>query len=842
MSDEFSTTESDWQGVVDEPTAGGKDIISGAGIYNAFKDVSLGFNSVACFQGTGIASDYSWLKDVNIPAGCAVKNIGSIPVSLYEVKELSADPYVVLQPGNAKIVDVDIVAIRNYGSAGNFCILAYKDAYLGVINGGVECLNYKGETGTGYGWLRAIDIPSGSYVRNNGNGGISLYATKDNSSDYYVLKGHSEGIVPFDVTWIHGYSSTNLEYSLFVYKDAVGQNKVNEISLEVDNKIESNSKNIFNINSDGILVNKGILYSTGQITNNQYCSISDYIPVKANTAYHLSKNGDDLVVPSGWAIEFCDIYKNRISIIDSSKDFTTPNNCTYLRFTWQKSYTEIMLNKGSERGVYVPYNPLYGHVSDLAYISPQVSGVARYKGKTGTGYGYIMEVDIPAGSVLINHGDGGVTLYDVKDGQDIALLGGGCLVAPFAIKWIRGRSSQNKTFDISVNVHKDILETKNAVHFVKGSSYTKEQAELTDGLTINLDNKYPDSARKGDNIIFNAKITSFSALKIGKGFGETGHSDRLYNSWFEIDTTTVSLYYYYGGGTTLTHIDVPHGLTISEMLNVNIIYNGSITIQIQTLSGTFKYIFENQGNNEADVFSKFYNVSGAVKVMSVGSTFTNARLSATNSDFKCPIWCFGTSYTAVYIRQMIGALVRLGYFNYYLHGFPGSKSAPIDYNFKKALNYGKPQYLLLDTMANDSMPDEDDAWVEHITEITDICKQNAIEVIFVNVPDMKERHFEHRRQWVIDHGYRYIDLVAAVQNAPYEYGTDCWYPGFMRTDGVHPTEVGAYAMAMQILTDFPEIMQYGETKVTGVSGNFAGFNVIGDLTDSGSKPTDFEPA
>lgn len=33
-----------------------------------------------------------------------------------------------------------------------------------------------------------------------------------------------------------------------------------------------------------------------------------------------------------------------------------------------------------------------------------------------------------------------------------------------------------------------------------------------------------------------------------------------------------------------------------------------------------------------------------------------------------------------------------------------------------------------------------------------------------------------------------------------------------------------------------------QTKVTGVAGNFAGFNDDGALVDSGSKATDFQPA
>ena len=84
----------------------------------------------------------------------------------------------------------------------------------------------------------------------------------------------------------------------------------------------------------------------------------------------------------------------------------------------------------------------------------------------------------------------------------------------------------------------------------------------------------------------------------------------------------------------------------------------------------------------------------------------------------------------------------------------------------------------------------------------------GIVLVFVNYPDMKQKEFSDRRQWVINNGYRYVDLVNAVEASPYVYDTDFWYSGFMGSDGIHPTQLGASAMAMQFLRDIPEIMQY----------------------------------
>lgn len=38
--------------------------------------------------------------------------------------------------------------------------------------------------------------------------------------------------------------------------------------------------------------------------------------------------------------------------------------------------------------------------------------------------------------------------------------------------------------------------------------------------------------------------------------------------------------------------------------------------------------------------------------------------------------------------------------------------------------------------------------------------------------------------------------------------THDWYEGYLSSDGVHPTALGAKAEAMRILCDIPEITQY----------------------------------
>ena len=49
-----------------------------------------------------------------------------------------------------------------------------------------------------------------------------------------------------------------------------------------------------------------------------------------------------------------------------------------------------------------------------------------------------------------------------------------------------------------------------------------------------------------------------------------------------------------------------------------------------------------------------------------------------------------------------------------------------------------------------------------------------------------------------------------------------WYDGYLDSDKVHPTSLGAQAQAMQVLVDFPELMQYGLTNTSSEIGEITG--------------------
>jgi len=69
--------------------------------------------------------------------------------------------------------------------------------------------------------------------------------------------------------------------------------------------------------------------------------------------------------------------------------------------------------------------------------------------------------------------------------------------------------------------------------------------------------------------------------------------------------------------------------------------------------------------------------------------------------------------------------------------------------------------------------------------------------------------------------YRYIDIAKAVGAD----GTGAWYTGYLNPgDQVHPTELGAKAIAARVLVDVPEVMQYGLLEFTTDLEDTAGDN------------------
>ena len=216
--------------------------------------------------------------------------------------------------------------------------------------------------------------------------------------------------------------------------------------------------------------------------------------------------------------------------------------------------------------------------------------------------------------------------------------------------------------------------------------------------------------------------------------------------------------------------------------------NGYLSVVLQTLNGMFYHDFE----------FDCYDSSGSIFATS-STAVSNVKLSANNFNFKKPIWVFGDSYVSISTARWTGVLKGLGYNDFFLNGYPGINSA-ISYNdFLRCINFGTPKYLLWLLGMNDPTTD---LFTSILYKVKSFCDANNVELIVGIVPTVPERDKDGIKTYILNSGIRYVDFYKAVgTNANGE-----WYEGYLSSDNIHPTALGAQALATQVILDFPEII------------------------------------
>ena len=112
-------------------------------------------------------------------------------------------------------------------------------------------------------------------------------------------------------------------------------------------------------------------------------------------------------------------------------------------------------------------------------------------------------------------------------------------------------------------------------------------------------------------------------------------------------------------------------------------------------------------------------------------------------------------------------------------------------------------------------------WLAATEEFIAICEAKGITPILATIPSTPTVLNVNKNAWVRESGYRYVDFARAVGGESYnasligkDYGNGKtnltgyeWYADMLSTDLVHPALLGAKALYMQFVVDFPEITE-----------------------------------
>ena len=410
----------------------------------------------------------------------------------------------------------------------------------------------------------------------------------------------------------------------------------------------------------------------------------------------------------------------------------------------------------------------------------------------------------------VNDGGGFSELYDSQKNRITGFINSS---TNGILKWQEGVAYARfsiQTGEISANIQVEQGESITAYEPYTAGSYIRESlipalndlnpiksltgkeaetataASLTDTGKIELTN-FPWHIKKGLVMSMYAKVTSFSALLVGKGYM------KYRGDYLRINTTQIVQIRY--DSSEIVKETVTHGLNIQSFVKVSLTSDnsGRMYVVLQSKGGKFEYKFNNWA----------FEANYAPFVLSEGSTLTDVELSAGCQDFRLPVWAFGDSYFGVDASRWIGVMKDFGYFNFLVNGLAGQSSAGAYADLERCLKFGTPKFLLWCLGMNDT----DANFKAYFEKVRSICKSNNITLIAATVPTVPTRNKEIITQYVKDSGLRYIDFYKAVGTS----SSGTWYDGYLNADGVHPNAIGAQALATQVLADFPELMQYGKT-------------------------------
>ena len=642
-------------------------------------------------------------------------------------------------------------------------------------------------------------------------------------------------------------------------------NKVFELNEEkVDKKV---GRNLFNPNAPGVLTGKYIS-STGSIQTNASYNVSDYIPVAAETTYHLSADGDSVVGANYRA--FYDSNKTLLSVQYQNADqlvgktFTTPASCAFVRFSYLASKTNVMLEIGVARSQYFAYNEIGGYLVDTIKIIEALQankvdvklGVNLWDGKIAQAGKYLDS----SGTIKSNSTHSITEYIAVLAETDYCLSAKGNVGATSSSSmylcyydgnknFLSSRSTNNKTFTTPATcafIRFTIRNDRQEIMLEYGSTRSAYQPYTPiGGYFAVLQEKQVDYTNLNDALreLIGASVTRFDSLR-GSGTLAAGESLTLlqnfvkknillvahiegaienvkigvggtaltgYNGYYvELTATNVSVKRMDTGGT---HATAAHGLTLTGHTTVYVDTRilDPTSVAADNTIGVNVTVCDNLGNTFVLNSDNYWGYGTPFITNGNSSDSLDVSLAFFPKDEIKDIWVFGDSYCEfTYLQKRLTYWLFLnGYTNFMLcakGGMAQSDQLPV---FQNLLGLGyKPAFAVWLLGMNDPSDTVSGGTATiNGTAKTDLDSFIALCQSYDIVPILATIPTVPTRQ--------HTGLSNYVKSLGLRYidvagavGSDIdgnWYTGLLSEDGVHPTTAGSKVIFEQILIDFPEI-------------------------------------
>ena len=292
------------------------------------------------------------------------------------------------------------------------------------------------------------------------------------------------------------------------------------------------------------------------------------------------------------------------------------------------------------------------------------------------------------------------------------------------------------------------------------------------------------------HLIFTAKVDSFSGLRLGHGYAN------YTSAYLEIDNTYIKYYWY-----TKEHIlqeEKTHGLNIEGDIKVTIDVNHRrvATIRLESNGESFEF----------STGTTWYGSNGEIFAESLGSVLTGAQLAFTCDGYADDIHFYGDSYLSHGSDGWLKFAFDLGHTDGVFDGYGGRGSGGAIASLIENLKHSSPKLVVWMLGMNDGSDTDintpSKGWATNRDKLIALSEEYGFELVFTTIPTVPNIYHEGKNKWIRESGYRYIEMAGALGAD----GTGKWTDGFLKTDNVHPTKLGAEAIFNRASIDVPELV------------------------------------